>query len=102
MGASPPKLPSMLPRRQDNEKVRREVAVQEAKELPPADVRQESPGLRLPQAAGTDSGSKETGDGDAKAPRFRNYVTTLPAGQEPPKASKYLVVACRSRPHPLV
>jgi hypothetical protein len=58
----------MLPRRPDNEKVRREVAVQEAEELPAVDAREESPGLRLPQVAGTDSSSKKTGDGDAKVP----------------------------------
>jgi hypothetical protein len=42
--------------------------MQEAEELPAADTRRESPGLRLPQMAGTDSSSKETGGGDAKTP----------------------------------
>jgi hypothetical protein len=69
-GACPPKLPRMLPRRQADGKVGSEVAVQGAEELPTADARKESPGLTHtpPPVAGTDSSSKETGDGDAKAP----------------------------------
>jgi hypothetical protein len=66
-GACPPKPPHTLPHQQGGEKVRTEVAMQEAEELPAVDTREESPGLRLPQVAGTDSSSKETGDGDAKA-----------------------------------
>ncbi len=55
-------------REEDNGKVRSEVAVHGAEELPTADVRRESPGFRLPQGAGTDSSSMEAGDGDARAP----------------------------------
>ncbi len=68
LGACPPKLPHTLTRQPGNEKARREVAVQEAEELPAADAREESLGLRLPQVAGTDPSSKEKGDGDAQAP----------------------------------
>jgi hypothetical protein len=68
MGTCPPKLPRMLPRRPGNEEARRVVAMQDAGELPAADTREESPGRKLPPVAGTDSSSKETGDGDAKAP----------------------------------
>ena len=68
LGACPPKLQHTLPRRQDGEEVRSEVAAQEAEELPAADTRRKNPGLGLPQVAGTNSSSKETGNGDAKAP----------------------------------
>ncbi len=68
LGACPPKLPHTLPRQQDGERVRSEVAAQEAEELPAADSRRKNPGLGLPQVAGTNSSSKETGNGDAKAP----------------------------------
>jgi hypothetical protein len=68
LGACPPKLLCMLSRQPGNEKARREVAVQEAEELPAVDTREKSPVRRLPQVAGTDSSSKETGHGNAKAP----------------------------------
>ncbi len=55
-------------REEDNGKVRSEVAVHGAEELPTADARRESPGFRLPQGAGTDSSSIEAGNGDVRAP----------------------------------
>jgi hypothetical protein len=54
--------------RRTNGKVRSEVAVHGAEELPTADVRRESPGFRLPQGARAGSSSMEAGDGDARAP----------------------------------
>ena len=55
--------------------------MQEAEELPAVDTREESPGRRLPQVAGTDSSSKETGDGEAKAwlrTSHQGEATSLP------------------------
>ncbi len=55
-------------REEDNEKVRSEVAVHGAEELPTADDRRGSPGIRLPRGAGAGSSSMEAGGGDARAP----------------------------------
>jgi hypothetical protein len=67
LSACPPKLLCVLPRQPGHEKARREVAVQEAEELPAADTREESLRLELPQVAGTGSSSTEMGDGGAQA-----------------------------------
>jgi hypothetical protein len=66
--AYPPRLPRALPHQSGKEEVRSGVAAQEVEELPAAHTRKENPGLGLPQVAGTNSSSKETGDDDAKAP----------------------------------
>ncbi len=55
-------------RKEDNGKVRSEVAMHKAEELTTADVRRESPRFRPPQGAGTDPNSMEVGDGDARTP----------------------------------
>ncbi len=68
LSACPPRLLRMLPRQPDHEKARREVAVQEAEELPAVDTREESLRLELPRVVGTGSSSTEMGDGSAQAP----------------------------------
>jgi hypothetical protein len=68
LSACPPKLLCMLPRELGNEEAKNEEAARDVGELPSADTREESPGRRLSQAAGTGSSSTERGDGSAQAP----------------------------------